>query len=471
MRAGNAPVAAVMRRMALAAAAFVLVMAAIWGIGPDAAPPSARRPGPGKRRPNVVLIIIEAMAPAHCSLYGYERDTTPFLRELAAECVVFEEAYATSSWTRPSVASIFTGLYPSQHAALEIKDRLSPELLTLAEVLKANGYTTAAFCTNNVIADRQFNYWQGFETFVWVHLTRFEALLPPLSEWLVGRPQEPFFLYMHVFDPHLPYEAPGGFRDMYAEGHASPLAALDDLNPVQVAKVQALTPDDVEYVKARYDAELAYTDHGMSRVVKLFQDHGLWDNSFVVLTADHGEGSYQRGTWGHTQVLYPEQIHVPLMIKLPGGAHRGTRIYGLASGIDLLPTTLRAVGLAVPGGVQGIDLLDNLAAGRTGRRYYYGEFLCRHEDEADRPSSWAFLDDAYHYMVYQREGSEPKELLFDRRADPMAEHDLSAERPEVVRQYSEQMGRIQQNLAPVVAREQASPDEETMQSLRDLGYR
>ncbi|MHC4593286.1 MAG: sulfatase-like hydrolase/transferase, partial [Planctomycetota bacterium] len=126
MRAGNAPVTAVIQRLALAAAGFALVMAAIWGIEPDGAPSSVRRVPRRRQQPNVVLIIIEAMAPAHCSLYGYERDTTPFLRELAAECVVFDEAYAASSWTRPSVASIFTGLYPSQHGALEIKDRLSP---------------------------------------------------------------------------------------------------------------------------------------------------------------------------------------------------------------------------------------------------------------------------------------------------------------------------------------------------------
>jgi arylsulfatase A-like enzyme len=449
---------------------FALVIAAIWGIEANNTPSAVRSPSPDRRRPNVVLIIIEAMAPGHCSLYGYERDTTPFLRELASESLVFEEAYSTSSWTRPSIASIFTGLYPSQHGTLHIKDTLAGGLLTLAEILQADGYVTAGFCTNSVVADKQFNYCQGFDTYERVRSAHFDAFLPVLSEWFAGRPQQPFFLFMHVFDPHCPYNAPGEFRDMYAEGYSGRLAEIDDLAFKELAELKPFTAEEAEYVTARYDAEIAYTDHVMRQFAQLFKDRGLWDRSFVILTADHGEAMNERGKWGHRHRLYPEQIHVPLVMKLPGGAHGGNRIRGLASGIDLLPTALRVADLTVPEGVQGIDLLDNLATGTTGRRYCYSEFRAGPGEERTRGDSLAFLDDDYHYIVSQREGSVPKEVLFDRRADPMAEHDLSAERPAVVDQYSRDLARIRESLAPVVAREQASPDEETLKALRDLGY-
>lgn len=444
-------------------------MAAIWGVGPDGAPPGVEPSDAAMRRPDIVLITVEAMAPGHCSLYGYERDTTPFLRELAKESVVFEEAYSTSSWTRPSVASIFTGVYPSQHGVVRQGRVLSPNFSTLSGILQGAGYTTAAFCTNIHVNKGVFAYQQGFDKYFAPSSQEFDYL-PLLAQWLSEPRSKPFFLYMHVFDPHKPYNAPGAFRDMYAGDYSGRLKKLDDVTEDYFA-LFPMTPAEVEYIKARYDGELAYTDHVLRQVMLLLKRHGSWDNAVVVITSDHGEAMYQHGRFDHRWALYPEQIRVPLVIRRPNAVHGGVRMRGFASGVDLLPTILSAARVEVPQGTEGIDLLRDEASGHTGRDYCYGEFLTPTKDDDERPQSWALVDSDYHFLVIEHHDGPRRELLFDRRTDPGAEHDVAAERAELCKQYSLRLQEIRASLRPGASPEHVVPDEETLRILRELGYR
>ncbi|MHC4788034.1 MAG: sulfatase-like hydrolase/transferase, partial [Planctomycetota bacterium] len=165
--------------------------------------------------PNVLLYTIETLRRDHLSLYGYNRRTSPFLEKLALESVVFEDAYSQSSWTRPSIATLLTGLYPSQHRAIGHLHRLSDSLLLLPEVLRERGYVTGGFLTGVIASSLVFQHDQGFDLFVDERLATGEKVTEDFVRWLDEEEPKPFFAYIHTYDPHAPYEAPGRFREAF----------------------------------------------------------------------------------------------------------------------------------------------------------------------------------------------------------------------------------------------------------------
>lgn len=434
--------------------------------------------------PNVLFVSVETLRRDHMSVCGCPRRTTPFLDELAGEAIVFDEAYSQCSWTRPSVATMLTGLYPSQHGARLTLDRLSDDLVLLPEVLRGRGYATAGFFTNEVLRHQAFNYDQGFDLFVDENERLIGEVKEDVLHWLDEASREPFFVFMHTYDPHDPYSAPDEFKDAFDAGYRGSLAKLDFLSEAKLRHAGRVSKRDVEYVKGRYDAEILYTDSVLREIVDGLKARGLWDNTLLVITGDHGEEFYEHGDWGHARDLYPEKIRVPLFVRLPGGAHGGAHVTGLAGTVDIMPTVLSALHVPGPDYLPGIDLLTALEAGnRTGRKYHLAEFWDEklvNVDTAEYQVAAAYssvISGRHQYILKSEAPGGFSEYLFDLADDPAAQRNLAQREPDLAASFARLLEQARQDVSarsagmvPNSRPERVIPDAQTLEQLKALGY-
>lgn len=398
-----------------------------------------------RRSPNVVLITVDTLRADRLPTYGYDEISTPHLSRLAGDAIVFEQAHAHAPITLPSHASILTGLYPPEHGVRNNGSYVASEqLLTLAEVMSAEGYDTAAFVSAFVL-DRRFGLDQGFGTYddeqsngghrfgaVEIPQRRGEFTVDAALRWLSLGRRAPIFLWLHLYDPHFPYDAPAPFGD------------ADD----------------------PYDGEIAYVDSQIGRVLEAMKAAGTYDPSLIVLTSDHGESLGEHGESTHSVFVYESTQHVPLFIKLPDNAGKGGRIQDLVRHIDLLPTMLDLVapGRSATYSGQGVALLKG--PGTMSNLTSYAEAYVPFED-----FGWSPL-----FSLRTREHKyieAPVPELYDLVDDAEELHNvlqaISAAPPQEVRQLSKELGRLQEaTRAANNARHQ--PDAETLHALEALGY-
>lgn len=452
------------------------------------------------RRPNVILVTsdttrydvfgtyLDVAANGGGTEPWAERVHTPFLDALAADAIVFEDAWSQSNSTQPSHASILTGLSVQDHSLFDNYGILGAGAETLAESLRAAGYQTAAATCQAAIATRA-GFGQGFDLF-----------LPPDEEALVdGRDaidqarawieawsaerDRPFFLWVHVFDPHTPYVLPDGELAPYTTETG---AAPDPANGARKLPAVAELPpemaflDGVEnhaYATFLYHAEVAYTDRLLADLFGSVRAAGLADDTIEIVTSDHGESLGERGNYFNHRGLYPETVRVPLLMRVPGmGA--GARVTARVTNRDVAPTVRALLGLGeVPREQDLVATLDepDAAPERVWFEHANGYVVgCR--------------DDAYHFMVVLRdnftfglapvEGSpylvpvpQPKGKveLYDWRADPGLTQNLADERPEVVAEYLALVDAYRASADPVGSQKRAMTAEEEAQ-MESLGY-
>lgn len=316
------------------------------------------------KRPNLVFVIIDTVRADHLSTYGYRRQTSPNLSQLASRALLFRNSYSASTWTLPSTASLLTGLYPDQHGVRRLPDVLPPEANTLAEKLQALGYRTAAF-TDGGFVDPQWGFAQGFDRY---DSTRGQAWSPkdvrrvvePAAKWLEERSAEaktggtaPFFLFVHTYEAHQPY--------LNREGLADPF-----LPPGPKPKNEAywihfparLEGPELARVVALYDGEIRRADRYLARLWRALGRKEFASRTAILVTSDHGEELMEHGNLEHGMgKLYDENIKVPLILKLPDGT-RGT-VASPVSGVDVVPTFLDLAGApkADLGALPGRSLL------------------------------------------------------------------------------------------------------------------
>ncbi|MFO8007997.1 MAG: sulfatase [Candidatus Brocadiia bacterium] len=335
-------------------------------LGPAATP----EPAP---RPNIILITIEATRRDHCSLYGYERETTPFLEELAEESIVFDNGWSHSSWTYPSMASVFSGRLPHEHGVYHAYTAPTADVLPWLGSLHEAGYATGAFTTNRWVARllgestkftacRAETTWRGN-----IECDARELLRRTLA-WLDRSGSEPWFVFWHAFDPHAPYDAPGGMRDIFAGDYDGPMSRRE-LLPKYLNSRDQFSSEEADYLVARYDAEIRYTDAALRDFVQELRARGAWENTLLIVTADHGEAS-GGGKWGHGGPPLPATTAVPFLVRLPGGRRGGERSSDVVGGIDILPTLLEAAGLPVPDDLPGRNLVALLDAPQPEHVHY-----------------------------------------------------------------------------------------------------
>jgi arylsulfatase A-like enzyme len=306
------------------------------------------------KRPSILLIVIDTLAADHMSCYGYERETTPSIDSLASSGKIWFSMQAQAPWTLPAMTSILTGVTVRTHGCRHYEDAsygLDPELPTLTTILLENGYVTAAFVNINYLGDT-FGLSKDFEHFCIDDEGHGRARLTvdSLLAWLdEDNPEMPFFVFFHLFDPHLPYDPPEGFDTAFEPRGTSGITewrtnALNEWYPSQAPHLMNL-----------YDGEIKWTDSQLGRLFAELRERDLTDNLIIVLTADHGEEFLEHGDWGHGNNLYQNSIHVPLIISGPG-IPAGSSDSITVGQVDILPTLLTFAGIPVPQRIEGLDL-------------------------------------------------------------------------------------------------------------------
>jgi arylsulfatase A-like enzyme len=312
--------------------------------------------------PNIVLVSLDALRVDHLGCYGYYRATSPEMDHLAAEGIRFEWAFSQAPTTLISHTSTLTSLYPTVHKA-QLDRRIGGRPVTLTEYLREHGYRTAG-CTDGGHMRGRFGFNQGFECYDDEHKGSAVAI-PRILEWLdSGLSDGPFFLLFHTYDIHSPYTAPEPYRDMFTDPNyessfeptASELVRIYRRVEAHPSKGHGLTEDDLDFIVGRYDGGIRWVDDWIGRLVRGLEERRLLDNTWVVITADHGEEFAEHGSLLHSK-LYHTCTHVPLIIRPPKSTSKGQRIPEIVELIDLMPTFLELVGIAPVDTLQGQSLL------------------------------------------------------------------------------------------------------------------
>lgn len=427
-------------------------------------------------RPNIVVIVIDALRKDHLGTFGYARPTSPRLDALAEESVVFENVMSAASQTVPATAALLTGLYPSQsgvqyygklhsfdgvHHWQEAGPNLSPSHTLMAEWLRAMGYRTGAAVSNPWLQS-QFGFAQGFDDYLFDDCVNLSApkqdvcdgneLVDRAVEWLATSDGRPFFLYLHFMDVHSPYAKPGITEETFVERRG------------RDRYVNGLAPDlrkrDLDYMAALYDEGIVHVDEAIGRFWDHLLEMGAANETLLLVTSDHGDEFHEHGGLGHGTTLYEELVGIFSLLRYPERLP-AARIPTSVSAVDWMPTLAELLEAPLPSPLPGRSLLSLATrdSAHTSSRALFAELG---ELKAIRDGSWkAILD-------FDSGGLE----LFDLAADPGESENLVDSEPETAQRLHDDLLRY---LAGVVATEstdlQDAPlDEKTLERLRALGY-
>jgi arylsulfatase A-like enzyme/Flp pilus assembly protein TadD len=409
--------------------------------------------------PNIILITVDTTRADRMGFLGSKRGLTPNLDALARRSVVFTHAYAQAPFTAPSHATILTGTYPQFHQVEDFQVPLSKDVPYAPALLKAHGYQTAAFIGSIVLDPSQglgVGFDRGFDTYdAGFHLAgpgedryssterRGDAVVAHALAWLSEHQRGPFFVWVHLYDAHNPYEPPEPFES--------------------------------KYKSAPYDGGVAYADSVVGKLLGQLRTRGLFENSLIAVMADHGESLGDHGEEFHGFFLYDATIHVPLLLKLPGERFAGKRIENHVGLVDVVPTILQTAGIAVPQEVQGESLLDILTP--TPKPAESMGFVPA--SSADRP---LYAETEYGLRAYGwsplrslRTGKyllieAPRRELYDLAADPKAEHNLAAASKAVADTLQGQLDAFRQRTSKSREAPSLPADPEAQEKLAALGY-
>jgi arylsulfatase A-like enzyme len=377
--------------------------------------------------PLAIVYLVDTLRADHTTPYGYARNTTPELARFAADAALFEQAVAQASWTKPSVASVLTSLLPGRHRAVQLRDRLDPGVVTIAEMLGQKGIATGAAIANSVIYAQGVEFEQGFDLFAGLHgagdrpskVVEAAGVVDAALQWLDARAGLPTFLYVHTMDPHVPYTPPPPFDQLY-EPHPN------EAHPAADPRLDYHEPLDRDRLIAQYDGEIAYGDREFGRFVAELKRRGLYDRALIVFMADHGEEFEDHGQWLHGRSVFDELVRIPLLVKFPGRRHAGRRIAQQVQEVDVLPTVLETLGLPVPAppAIDGRPLQSTIER-REGERPAVSEISHRgYVAHGMRTRADKYI---------RRFSPEDDELYFDLLHDPRERTNRLAEAGERVR--------------------------------------
>ena len=439
----------------LAALGSVLLVAGCGSSGESAPPGQARR---------VILISCDTLRADHLGLYGYARDTSPNLDALAAESVVFEEAYATAPMTVPAMSSVLTGRYPIEiGTTFDNHLLIPPEIDTLAEVLARHDVASGAVVSNFVLrrpatteedcgVSQGFGFYDDVMPGREINRSQFERVAEDTTDAAIAYLAEhvddaPFFFWVHYQDPHGPYTPPRKYEGLFAgegEGQAQVETTGTRWGRGGIPAYQMLDDrNDPAFYRNRYDAEIRYFDDELGRLLDWLRDNGFYEDTLLVFTADHGESLGDHNHWfSHAEHTYRDVVRVPLLVRYLDGMARpathqadalpGERCDRVASHLDVWSTTLNAFGIEPPPS-RGQSLLGDLPDTRL-----VGQFLY---PENDQPMWWS-VGDGRHRVLWMQDmrydGPKKRWIrrLFDIRNDPAETQDLSETDPAKVDELS-----------------------------------
>lgn len=392
--------------------------------------------------PDVFLVTIDTLRADHVGCYGYKDVDTPTLDSLAVDGIRFTHAYTHSPITNTSHTTILTGLLPSIHGVTDFGIPLSPQHVTWAELLKEQGYQTAAFIgavilDSNQLApglDRGFDYYDNFPAKTdskqrWGRVERRGMTVIEHAEaWLTEHPQSPGnpanaaqtrtprFVWVHLYDPHDPYEPPSPFAEKYA--------------------------------KHLYDGEIAYADFALGHFIATLKKSGAYDNSIIVISGDHGEGLGEHGEETHGLFLYDSTLHIPLIIKLPANAHRGLVVDSLVRTTDILPTVLSLTNTPAPPELNGASLEPYFDNQSQPARSLFGE--------TDYPLRWGWSPLRALREQNAKLIEAPRPEFYDLAIDPLELKNIYSSQSGEVATLQSEMAKWKAKLPPQSASSQGS---------------
>lgn len=297
---------------------------------------------------SLIILLADALHAAHLGCYGAEEDTSPHLDRLAREGTLFERAYSQTSWTVPSVTSLFTGLDQESHGVRALAWALGEEPATLAECFREAGYATAAFVQNGLVA-RDTGLDRGFDTYVVRVGEKRDQLQTEVLEWLRSPPTQPFFLYVHYLPPHEPYTPPEPYLTRFGPGPGDGI----DGTPASIHRLNQQQPEPdhpgLRRMRSLYDGNVAYLDAQIGEVLALVEEHLDPSRLAVLHLADHGEAFGQHRFVGHNVHVFEEMVRIPLILWAPqSGLGKGARHGEPVTLMDILPTLVDLFALRSP---------------------------------------------------------------------------------------------------------------------------
>jgi arylsulfatase A-like enzyme/Flp pilus assembly protein TadD len=432
---------------------LIVAQSAAAAGGPKVA---SRTPSRTAKLPNIILITLDTTRADRMGFLGSKRGLTPNLDALARESAVFTHAYAQVPLTTPSHATILTGTYPQFHGLIDFPMALPADVPYGPEILHSQGYRTGAFVGSMALAPGTLapGFERGFDTYdadfhpenlgqkKYHKKERYHTLERPGDEvlalalaWLDKQPKTPFFLWVHLYDAHAPYEPPEPYQTRYAS--------------------------------EPYDGEIAYEDAAVGGFLRQLKARKLYDGTVIAVMADHGESLGAHGEQEHGVFLYDETIHVPLLVKLPHGA--GKRIESRVELADVMPTVLEAVKMTVPPAMQGESLLGLIKAGDDGAIGGWRDRPAYSQTDYTRVSfHWSALQswrtDKYLYI------EAPRRELYDQTADPKTEQNLASSSPAVAHTLAAKLESFRGKTIGHREAVEVTLNPEMQQQLAALGY-
>jgi arylsulfatase A-like enzyme len=454
---------------------------------------------------NLIMISLSNVGTEHMSLYGYERKTTPRLDAWAhSNALIFEDVFSPVSWTLPVITSCFTSLYPYTH---RVMDRYHGNLLdknikTLAQILKENNYRTAAF-TGGLDNMKIFGHMQGFETTDDNHpFTGFDITLPQAKNWLSQNSEKKFFLFIHGYTTHSPFDPPEKFKGIFSnpEGknitvdHTRSVRGFKDsdnntysayyaganarfkemimayypnadvkfkmpppIEETEPAKV-ILTQDDIDYLRDLYDEEVLYQDSMIGDFLNSL-DRKMLDKTIIIIFSEHGEMFARHGRFGRAGAvrgtLYDEVVHIPLIIKIP--ERQGRRVKGLVQIIDIMPTILEFLDIPLSQKIQGKSLIPLIEDNKPVNEFVYaGAIYNIHRplpnpfypfqsiDESIRNYEWKLIREVIFSQSSDDSTKQPLEEtfeLYNLQDDAAESNNLVKDYPEITKDLKEKLNR------------------------------
>ena len=472
---------------------------AFWGAptvrsATEAAEPSSSAATDGKGRPQaVVLFIADTLRSDHLEAWGYDRETAPTLARLAQEGTRFETTIAQATWTKVSVSSILTSLYPSTTGVVGLHDRISVGETTLAEVFRQAGFAT--FATSSVPFSGQLtNLHQGVEvmyefgartgTDIGEYQSKTaKAWVGAYLKWLDEHRDVPTFALIHAMDPHSPFRPAEPYDSMWAtpEQTATYEAQSEKVRPVikkpllqrflapnrdELSEAGVDAESFVRHEKAWYDGSIRGMDDQVARLFSRLEDLGLKDRSLFAFVADHGEEFLEHDEHWHGRTVYGEVANVPMMFWGPG-VPEGLVVEDVSQTIDLMPTVIELVGLSAPERIQGRSWVPKM----RGEDLRAKPAFVEHKAPPEERTSFAIVEQEWKLVWYP--GEPDVHELYDRNQDPLDQNDLADQNPEIAEQMAADLKQMlswaeKQRLAEEDVTSEMSAEQ--LEQLRSLGY-
>ncbi len=416
---------------------------------------------------SIVLLSIDTLRADHLGCYGYSRPTSPRLDALANDAVLFEHARTPVPWTTAAHMTMLTSLEPDVHKVTHTA--LAETRFTGPERLHEAGYATGGF-VNATALDHRFGFTRGFDAYEYVDRETGSAVVNRKAlDWLASVGGRPFFLFVHYYVVHNPYDPPEEFRAPFVSAYRAEDVERTHIGPYHGPAT--FSDDQRRAMIDLYDGGVRFGDHEAGVLLDGLQKLGVLDRTAVFVTSDHGEGFGEHGLYNHGNSLYEELLHVPLIVRLPGKLGAGRRVSTAVSHVDLLPTFLALAGIGDVSGLMGRSLLPALR----------GDTLPDEPVWGDGAGSQALIDGSWKVIVNGEgrakripgwKNAGPIEL-FDLANDPAEKQNLAEARPADAQRLAERARGVQSDhrmLAKAVATSHQELPDDVRERLKSLGY-